>query len=93
MVEGLICLKKVGELLGKETTIYRYAIDGINTGMNTNIELAVSEASVFEVFVAEAVIQNLMNDMYVDVPDVMHSFKREQCRSLVLERMKKFSII
>ncbi len=93
MIEGLINLKRVGELLGKENIIYRYAIDGINTGMNTDIELAFSDESIFEVFVAEAVIQNLMNGKYVDTTDVMRSFKREHCRNLVLEYMKKYSII
>lgn len=93
MIEGLINLKKVGELLGKDNIIYRYAIDGINSGMNTDIELAFSDESIFEVFVAEAVIQNLINGKYVDITDVMHSFKREHCRNLVLEYMKKYSII
>lgn len=93
MIEGLLCLKKAGELLGKEHMIYRYAIDGINAGMNTDIELAFSDESIFEVFVAEAVIQNLMNGKYVDKTDVMHSFKREHCRNLVLEYMKKYSIV
>lgn len=93
MIEGLIHLKKVGELLGKDNMIYRYAIDGINTGMNTDIELAFTDDSIFEVFVAEATIQNLMNGMYLDKIDVMHSFKREHCRNLVLEYMKKYSVI
>lgn len=93
MIEGLTCLKKVGELLGKDHKIYRYAIDGINAGMNTDIERAFSDESVFEVFVAEAVIQNLMNGKYVDRTDVMHSFKREHYRNIVLEYMKKYSIL
>lgn len=93
MIEGLTDLKKCGELLGKENMIYRYAIDGINRGMNTDIEQAFSDESVFEVFVAEAVIQNLMNGKYVDTTDVMHSFKREHCRNIVLDYMKKYSIL
>lgn len=93
MVEGIGHLKKMGESLGKENMIYRYAIDGINTGMNTEIELAFTDDSIFEVFVAEALIQNLMNGMYVDVTDVMRSFKREHCRKLVLKYMEKCSII
>lgn len=93
MIEGLACLKKLGELLGKDHMIYRYAINGINTGMNTDIELAFSDESIFEVFVAEAVIQGLMNGKYVDKTDVMHSFKREHCRNLVLDYMKKYFIL
>lgn len=93
MIEGLDCLKKVGELLGKDNAIYRYAIDGINTGMNTDIEAAWADESLFEVFVAETVIQNLMHGMYVDVTDVMHSFRQERYRNIVLEYMRKYSIV
>ena len=92
MIEGIQHIKKVGELLGKENLIYRYAIDGINNGMNTDIEPAFSDDFIFEAFVAEAVIQNLMNGMYVDATDVMHSFKHEHFRNVVLEYMKKYSI-
>ena len=92
MIEGIQHIKKVGELLGKENLIYRYAIDGINNGMNTDIEPAFWDDFIFEAFVAEAVIQNLMNGMYVDATDVMHSFKHEHFRNVVLEYMKKYSI-
>ena len=92
MIEGIQHLKKVGELLGTENIIYRYAIDGINNGMNTDIEPAFSDDFIFEAFVAEAVIQNIMKGMYVDVTDVMHSFKHEHFRNVVLEYMKKYSI-
>lgn len=89
MIEGLNHLKKMGQLLGKETTIYRCAIDGINTG----IEQAFSDDGIFEMFVAEAVIQNLMNGKYVDSTDVMHSFRREHCRNVVLEYMKRYALV
>ena len=92
IMEGINYLKKAGELLGTEHVIYRYAIDGINRGMNTDIEPAFSDDYVFEAFVAEAVIQNLMKGMYVDVTDVMRSFKHEHFRNIVLECMKKYSI-
>lgn len=90
---GLDHLKKMGELLGRENTIYRCAIDGINTGMNTDIEPAFSDDYVLEIFVAEAVIQSLISGMYVDVTDVMHSFKHERCRNIVLDYMKRYSLV
>lgn len=93
MIEGLAHLQKMGELLGKDNMIYRYAIEGINTGMNTDIEAAFTDEAVFEIFVAEAAIQGLMNGMYIDKTDVMHSFKREHCRNIVLDYMKKYSAI
>ena len=93
MIDGLNHLKRVGELLGTENIIYRHAIDGINRGMNTDIEPAFTDDFIFEAFVAEAVIQNLMRGMYVDVTDVMRSFKHEHFRNIVLEYVKKYSIV
>jgi len=93
MIDGLNHLKKVGELLGTENIIYRYAIEGINNGMNSDIESAFTDDFIFEAFVAEAIIQNLMQGMYVDVTDVTRSFKHEHFRNVVLEYLKKYSII
>ena len=61
--------------------------------MNTDIEPAFSDDFIFEAFVAEAIIQNLMLGMYVDVTDVTKSFKHEHFRNIVLEYLKKYSII
>ena len=80
-------------LEGTENIIYRYAIDGINNGMNIDIEPAFTDDFIFEAFVAEAIIQNLMQGMYVDVTDVTRSFKHEHFRNVVLEYLKKYSII
>lgn len=46
-----------------------------------------------KVFVAEAVIQSLISGMYVDVTDVMHSFKHERCRNIVLDYMKRYALV
>ncbi len=73
--KGLNCLKNVGEYLGTENIIYRAAIKGINTELNTNIEEAFSNDYVFEAFLAEAIIQNLISGLYVDVSDVKKQFQ------------------
>ena len=93
MIDGLNCLKRFGELIGTENTIYRCAIDGINTGMNTDIEEAFTNDYVFEAFVAELVIQHIMNGMYVDVTDITRSFKHEHFRNVVLKFVKDYSIV
>lgn len=93
MIDGINHLKKAGELLGTENPIYRYAIEGINNGMNTDIEPAFADDYLFEAFVAEAVIQSLMSGMYVDVTDVTRSFKHEHFRNIVLDYIKKYSIV
>ena len=92
MKEGLICLKKTGEYLGKDNLIYRSAINGINTEMNTDIEKAFSDDYVFDAFLAEAVIQNLISGMYVDISDVKNSFRHEHFKEIVINYCKKYGI-
>lgn len=92
MKEGLRCLEKVGTLLGKDTVIYRSAIEGINTTMDTDIEEAFKNDNIFECFVAEAIIQNLMVGAYVDISDVKNNFKYEKYAAIVCEYAQKYGI-
>lgn len=92
MREGILCLYKMGELLGRDNMIYRHAIEGIDKGMNTNIEDCFTDEKILECFTAEAIIQNLMNGAYIDPTDVKKSFKSEHFRSIVLEYCGKYGI-
>ncbi len=89
---GLLCLKKMGELLEKENLIYRSAINGINEEMNTDIEQAFSDDYVFDAFLAEAVIQNLISGMYVDISDVKNSFRHEHFKNVVLGFCERYGV-
>ncbi len=92
IIDGINAMKQAGELLGKHNIIYRYAIEGINTGMNTDIEAAFTDDYVFESFVAEAIIQNLKAGYYVDISDVKRNFKYEHFSEIVINHAKKFNI-
>lgn len=92
MFVGIQHLGKVGECLGKDNIIYRYAIKGINDGMNTDIEACFTDDYVLECFVAEAIIQNLKMGAYVDLTDVKKSFKHEHFRNIVIDWCKKYGI-
>ena len=92
MIQGINCLKKMGELLGKDNLLYRSAISGINEKMNTEIEGAFNDDYIFEVFVAEVTIQNIMNGAYVDLTDVKNSFKHEKFRNIVCDYAAKYGI-
>lgn len=89
---GLICLKKTGEYLGTENLIYRAAIKGINTELNTDIEEAFTDDYVFEAFLAEAIIQNLISGLYVDISDVKNNFKHEHFKNIVINYCNKHGI-
>lgn len=90
--KGLNCLKIVGEYLGAENIIYRAAIKGINNELNTNIEEAFSNDYVFEAFLAEAIIQNLMSGLYVDISDVKNNFKHEHFKNIVVDYCDRYGI-
>ncbi len=90
--EGIASLKRMGELLGKDNIMYRAAINGINSTMNTDIEAAFSDEYAFQAYVAEAIIQTLNDGFYVDITDINRSFKSEHFRNIVLNYAKKHSI-
>ena len=92
MRKGLESLKMMGEYLGKDSQLYRSAINGINTEMNTDIEAAFSDDYIFEAFLAEAVIGNIAAGMYVDISDVKNNFRTEHFRDVVFRFCGRFHI-
>lgn len=92
IIEGVNCLKRMGELLGKDNLLYLHAIDGINKGMNTDIEEAFGNDRIFEAFVAEAVISVLRAGYYVDITDINRSFRHQHFRDIVTDIAKKHGI-
>ena len=93
MKTGLNYLKKMGESLGKDNLIYRSAVKGINTEMNVDVEEAFTDEYIFEAFLAEAIIQNLIQGMYVDVSDVKNNFKSKKFKDVVLDYCKRYGIV
>ena len=92
MKKGLNSLKNMGEYLGSENIIYRAAIKGVNTELNTDIEEAFTNDYVFEAFLAEAIIQNLIAGFYVDISDVKNNFKHEHFKNIVINYCNKHGI-
>ena len=90
--KGLISLKKAGEYLGVENVIYRAAIKGIENELNTDIQEAFYNDYAFEAFLAEAIIQNLISGLYVDVSDVKNNFKYEHFKSIVVDFCNRYGI-
>lgn len=92
MAEGIRCLDAMGRHLGRENLIYRAAVEGINSRMQTDIEQCFSDDYAFEAFLAEAVIQNLMAGAYIDVTEVRHGFRHEHFREIVLKFCERHGI-
>lgn len=92
LMEGIRCLEKMGRFLGKENLIYRYAVSGINQGMNTDVEAAFRDEYAFEAFLAEAAAQSIMAGAYVDVTDVKRSFRYDHFREIVLKYCNRYGL-
>ena len=92
MKKGINCLKNAGEYLGAENIIYRAAVNGINKDLNTDIEEAFTNDYVLEAFLAEAIIQNLMAGLYVDISDVKNNFKHEHFKNIVVNYCDRYGI-
>ena len=92
MKNGLNSLKTMEMCLGKDNIIYQSAIKGINSELNTDIEKAFADDYIFEAFIAEAIIQNLINGMYVDWSDVKNNFKHGHFKNIVLDYCSRYSI-
>ena len=90
MVRGLNALGDMGRNLGLHNPIYRHAVEGINEKMNTNIEEAFRDPYVFECFVAEALIHNIMAGFTVDPQDVRDSLHHGEFQSIVLDYCTRF---
>ena len=65
---------------------------GIDEGMNTDIEQVFSDGYIFEAFLAEAIIQNLISGFYVDVSDVKNNFKYEHFKKVVIDYCERYGI-
>lgn len=92
IAEGIDCIEKAVKLLGRETKIADSIISGINTQMNTEFEKALTDEYIREIFIAEAIIQNLMNKKYIDPADVRKGFKFEKIQNIVLDYAAKVGI-
>ena len=92
MKNGLNCLKLMADYLGKDNIVYRSVIKGIDNTMNTDIEKAFSDDYIFEAFLSETIIQNLIAGMYIDLSDIKNNFKHEHFKNIVLDYCARYDI-
>lgn len=92
MREGILCFKRMRDLLGRDNYIWQYAVQGIDEHMNTEIESYLDDDYSLECFIAEAVIARLMNGAYVDLTDVKNNFKHSHLADVVCEHAAKYGI-
>ena len=90
--EGIECFEKIGELLGTDSYFFIGAIEGIDKKMNTDFSACFTDPYLKEMFIAEAIIQCIMNGAYIDPIDIKNSFAYENPRKQVEMRLERYDI-
>ncbi len=91
--EGLNCLRKMKFLLGNNNIIYKSAINGINTAMNTEIEQIFISDHAFDAFLCESILDRISKGYYVDPTDIKNNIESDKLKNIALEHCKKHNII
>lgn len=90
--EGIECFEKIGELLGTDSYFFVGAIEGIDKKMNTDFSACFTDPYIKEMFIAEAIIQCVMNGAYIDPIDIKNSFVNENPRKQIEMRLERYGI-
>lgn len=90
--DGIECFEKIGELLGKDSYFYTGAIKGIDEKMNIDFSACFTDPYIKEMYIAEAIIQCIMNGAYIDPIDIKNSFEFENPRKQIEMRLEKYGI-
>ncbi|MDF2540706.1 MAG: transcriptional regulator [Herbinix sp.] len=90
--KGIDCLIEMGNLLGQENLLYRSAIAGIDSGMNMDIETYLSDSKTKEAVLAEAIVQCILSNYYVDITDIRKNFSSEHFADIVCDYASKNGI-
>ena len=91
--EGIYALERVGLLLGRENMIYRAAIDGLSTRMNSDIEAMFADDFLRECLITEATIQRIRANDYVDYSDIKINLKHEKWHHVLREYLVKYGML
>lgn len=89
---GIDYLSNIGNLIGKDNTVYAGIIEGINSKMNIEVEECFSDSYKKEALIAEIIVQNLTNGAYVDVSDAQLYFEHEHWKEIVRKFANKHGI-
>lgn len=89
---GIEALANLGNLIGRDTTVYRGMVDGINAKMNIDVEEMFGDAFLLECLVSEMIIQNMANGRYMDISDIKSSLHNEKWINTVCEYAQKYGI-
>jgi len=70
MREALICLNRIGVLLGTDHFMYRTMVDALDERMNGKVEETFSNPLALDAYICEAIIACVKQGDYIDLNDV-----------------------
>ena len=73
--EGVECIERMGELLGKDNFFYIGAVGGIDLKMNMDFESHMADPYTREAMVVEAAAQAIMGGAYIALEDIKASLQ------------------
>lgn len=89
MREAIDCVKRLGDILGRDHFMYRAAVDGLDKRMNSCIEPAFGDGAIYDAYVCEALIECVKNGDRVDIDDVRDHIKADKAREWTLDFLAK----
>lgn len=89
---GIDNLSNLGSLIGKDTTLYIGMVEGINSKMNIDVEECFSDSYKKEALIAETIIQNLSNGVYVDVSEAQNLLHHDHWKQMVVKYANKYGV-
>lgn len=92
MREGIECIERMGQLLGKESFFYMGAVGGMDLKMNITFEEYMADPYTKEAMVAEAAMQAVMNGAYLSPQDIRAGFQYPHWVENVLAFVRKYGI-
>lgn len=89
---GVDALAMVGDLIGRDNTVFRGMVDGINSRMNIDVEEVFADSFLTECLVTELLIQNMAHGRYVDVSDIKSNLHHQKWIDTACEYAAKYGI-
>lgn len=91
IIAGIGYFDGIKESLG-DTLFWKYAVKGIDEGMNLDLESYLGGSFEREALYAEAVCQSIAAGAYVDISDVRKHFERGHFANLICDFAAKYGI-
>ena len=85
-------MARVGDLIGKDNTVYQGMVEGINNKMNIDMEECFANPFYKEAIVAEIIVHNLGKGAYVDLTEVQTHFEQEHWHKILRKYANKYGI-